>query len=122
MSSSSQGTNILLFYKGTDTGKDFRYFIRNIYILTARELNVSITEYLKDYSSGVIGDPTPFGSKEGLLHIHDVFKDDIMEFTEEFSRVFFKNNHNNPVAITKHAIGLIVKGMLVDYKINKGIA
>ena len=116
-SSSMNTDNVLLFTKAV-TGRDFQFYIRNMYIMYARELDMSVPQFLVAYKNKEIPDPPQLQDHQSLLSLHQVFEDDILEILTKYRPKMVSDNPDATPKQTQAAIGATLRSMLNDYKIK----
>jgi len=111
-------SNILLFTK-TTIGKDFSFYIRNLYIATAHSRNMSMIEFLTDYGKGITPDPDQINSDAKLLYLYDLFDWSILEILNEISPELAEEKPVDKLLHTRTAIIHLVQTMFADYKVKR---
>lgn len=119
ISSSAVKIDNILLFSTKKIAKEFQFYIRNIYIMAARELEMSMPEFLVEYRQRKLPDPRQLRTDEARQEIYRVFNDDIEDLVKKLKPLTYHTIKEEPLELTKLAIQLVVVGMFSDYKIKQ---
>jgi len=111
-------TNVLLFTRATD-GKEFSFYIRNLYILTARAANMSMLQYLTLYANNRVPDPELVASDANLVKLYDMFDWSIHEILTVINPDLLEEKPTDKTLCARSAVIHIVQQLIADYKIKR---
>jgi len=111
--------NVVLFVDPKATGKDFVFFIRNLYILTAKELGIGMSAFVSAYLKKEIPDPIAVRGEQALIDVYGVWSDEIDLILKDKEPTALTKPGVSEAHKSQRAIGWVLRELLETYKNNK---
>ena len=111
----SLSNNILPFVNPKAKGRDFVFFITNLYILTAREMGMGMSAFMSAYQKKELPDPIALRGEDALADIYTVWKEEIDDIIRNYNPSIYSKD---PTSVRKAqwAIGYILRTLIEKYK------
>lgn len=111
-------SNVLLFTRA-NFGKEFTYYITNLYIGAARHAGISMPTYLELYTKHLLTDPEQVQGDANLLRLYELFDWSIKEILDEINPELAEEKPVDKILHARTAIIYIVREMFADYNIKR---